>query len=234
MAIQSIERPSRGFTLVELLIAMAMIGLITLVLFSGLRLGSRAWETVETVSNRTNDLRLADGFLVRVLSEIRPAKTVIEAEEVNIFGGDAARLEFAAPLSEHVGLAGLYALRLTLEEQDSTQALVVTRWFLHPEVMEGGDDFPPWEPLEKDKTMSLDEFPADMDAADGAFGRTLLLEGVRELEIAYFGLADGDSDPDWHEDWLGQSRMPDLVRLRIAAKNQSWPDIYVRLPSDQQ
>ncbi|NEX17237.1 MAG: general secretion pathway protein GspJ, partial [Halochromatium sp.] len=36
----------RGFTLVELLIALSLIGIITLLLFSGLRLGSRSWEAV--------------------------------------------------------------------------------------------------------------------------------------------------------------------------------------------
>jgi len=59
--------PDRGFTLVELLIALSLIGLITLLLFSGLRLGTRAWEGVETTADRTAELRVARNFLERAL-----------------------------------------------------------------------------------------------------------------------------------------------------------------------
>ena len=48
-----------GFTLIELIIALALIALITLLLFSGLRLGARAWDGVDALSERHAELRTA-------------------------------------------------------------------------------------------------------------------------------------------------------------------------------
>lgn len=223
----------RGFTLVELLIALAMIGLITLLLFSGLRLGSRAWDAVENVSSQTDELRLAHGFLARALSQARSLSVIVDAESIPVFGGDGTTLEFAAPLSEHVGVAGLYVLRLTLERRGSGQALILNRWLLHPEVLAGGDDFPPWEPLEKDGGKALDDYPSDLDRAGGAFGRTLLLADVGAFGIAYYGTADGETEPGWHEEWLAQSTLPTHLRIRLTTASQSWPDLIVTLPAQQ-
>ena len=229
----AMRRRLRGFTLVELLIALAMIGLITLLLFSGLRLGSRAWEAVEKVSGQTDELRLAHGFLARALSQARSLNVIVDAASISVFGGDDTRLEFAAPLSEHVGASGIYVLRLTLERRGAGQALVLNRWLLHPEVLAGGDDFPPWEPLEKDGGKALDDYPSDLDRAGGAFGRTLLLADVGDFGIAYYGTLDGETESDWHEDWLAQSTLPTLLRIRLTTASQSWPDLLATLPVQQ-
>ncbi|MBK5966613.1 general secretion pathway protein GspJ [Thiocystis minor] len=220
-----------GFTLVELLIALAMISLITLLLFSGLRLGSRTWESINASAEQVGALRLAHGFLSRTLSQARFVTTTIDAESVVIFGGDAQQIEFTAPLSQHVGVSGLYILRLTLEDQGDDHALILTRWLLHPEILEGGDEFPPWEPLEKDQTMSMNDLPSEMDAADGAFGRTLLVEKIDAFDIAYYGVRDEETDPDWHPDWFDQSSLPIKIRIRLTTISRAWPDLVIALPA---
>ena len=62
---------AQGFTLIELIIALALIALITLLLFSGLRLGTRAWDGVDTVSERHAELRSARTFLDQALRQAR-------------------------------------------------------------------------------------------------------------------------------------------------------------------
>lgn len=224
------RRTVRGFTLIELVIALAIIGLISLLLFSGLRLGGRSWETVETVGERLSGLRLADGFLRRTLGQTRPTKVTLDGQSVQVFAGESGRLEWAAPLSEHVGLSGLYILRLQPEGEGEARTLILTRWLLHPEILEGGPEVPPWEPMaEQDETV-LSDLRADLDTADGAFGRARLLADVSRFELAYYGLADGDSEPGWHDEWLGQTRQPTLVRIRLETTEQSWPDLVVALP----
>ncbi|CRI64889.1 General secretion pathway protein J [Thiocapsa sp. KS1] len=232
-AVASVRRRRRnaeGFTLVELLIALAIVSLITLMLFSGLSLGSRAWESVDAVSERVSEVRVTRDFLMSTLSQARATTLTLDAETINVFAGDSERLEFVAPLSEQVGVPGLYILRLGLVPIDRDVSLVLTRWLVHPEVLEGTDDIPTWEPLDADSGLALDSAPLDMDAAAGAFGRTLLLDRVAEFGIAYFGTADGETEPDWHEEWLGQSTMPTLLRIHMATTEQSWPDLIVGLP----
>lgn len=215
-----------GFTLVELLIALALMSLITLLLFSGLRLGTSAWEGVETVAERTAEPRIARNFLERVLTQTRPARVEFDAEEVLIFAGDAQTLEFVAPLSEHVGTPGLYVLRLSLEGEAQ---LVLTRWLLHPDVLDGFGGIPEWEPFEGGRGIS-DSGPLEEDLAAGAYGRTLLLDGVAELEITYFGIDEGMEEPDWYPEWLEQPRMPLAIRIHLTTLEQSWPDMLILLP----
>lgn len=220
--------PSYGFTLVELLIALALIGLISLLLFSGLRLGTRAWEGVETVAERTAEPRIARNFLERVLVQARPARITFDEEEVLVFAGDAENLELVAPLSEHVGTPGLYVLRLSLANGTEKQ-LVLTRWLLHPDVLEGFDGIPEWEPFGDGGRLPA-AGPLDEDFAAGAYGNTLLLQGVDELKIAYFGIAEGEQDPDWYDDWTEQPRMPLALRIHLTTPEQTWPDMLIRLP----
>jgi len=52
----------------------------------------------------------------------------------------------------------------------------------------------------------------------------LLLEDVDEFAIAYFGIAEGEQEGDWYDEWLEQPRLPMLIRLRLTTKTQAWPD----------
>lgn len=223
------SRPVAGFTLVELLIALVLIAVITLLMFSGLRLGSRAWESVETVSDRVNDLRVTRNFLERTLRQARPVSIVFDGQPWPVFAGDAERLEFVAPLSEHVGIPGLYVLRLVLEPAGDGQRLVLVRWLLHPEVLAGGDEYPEWEPLLEASGIGADTGPLDRDLAAGAFGRTVLLPDVAEFALAYFGVGEGETEPAWFEEWADDPRLPLRIRLAVSTPHRSWPAAIIEL-----
>ncbi|ESQ13845.1 MAG TPA: prepilin-type cleavage/methylation domain-containing protein [Chromatiaceae bacterium] len=219
-----------GFTLVELLIALVLIAIITVLMFSGLRLGSRAWEGVETVSERVADLRVAHNFFDRTLRQTQQHSLVFDGTMVPVFAGDAESLELVAPLSEHVGIPGLYVLRFGLEDAGEYPRLVMARWLLHPETLEGGDDHPAWEPLLDASPLFEDSSPLDRDVADGAYGRTVLLPEVAEFGLAYFGIAEGEQEPEWFEEWLEQPRLPLKVSLVLTTPRQSWPTTVLELP----
>jgi len=61
--------------------------------------------------------------------------------------------------------------------------------------------------------------------------RQVLLTGVRQLDIAYFGAQPPDMTPQWRSAWAAQSLPPDLIRIRIAFEPgdpRQWPDLIVR------
>lgn len=248
-----------GFTLIELIIALALIALITLLLFSGLRLGARAWDGVDALAERHAELRSARTFLDQALRQSRDLTLRLEDQDHQVFAGNADSLEFAAPLSEYVGVPGLYILRLGLDGRGENRRLVLTRWLLHPDVLLGEGGTPEWEPLDP-ASPGISGAPAeDKDLAAGAFGQTVLLEGVEDFDLAYFGVAeeidgltpaagaqpgqpavpqdpDGvpglDNEPEgqWYEEWVGQPHPPELVRLRLTSTRQGWPDSLIGLP----
>lgn len=222
-----------GFTLMELLIALAMVGLITLLLFSALRIGARTWDSVDLVAERTGALRLARDFLQGALSQARGVTLSYDGNIVWVFAGDGERLEFVAPLAERVGVPGLYVLRLALEDNGDTSDLILTRWLIHPEVLEGGREVPPWAPLEATGRFARSSDLMDLDVAGGAYGRTRLLEDVDAFGIEYFGLLEGEIEPDWHEEWVEQKVLPWLVRIRLTIVGQDWPDLIVALPAQE-
>jgi len=243
-----------GFTLIELVIALALVALITVLLFSGLRLGSRAWDGVDTVAERNAELRSARGFLDRTLSQARDLVLRIDFENHQVFTGGADSLEFVAPLSEHVGIPGLYVLRLGLEGTGAKTRLVLTRWLLHPDVLAGTDQAPEWKPLDP-TSPGISSGPAEEpDMSSGAYGQTVLLEGVGRFELAYFGVAEetglggttatqgaqsgqttGTDEKDkWYDEWVNQAHPPKLIRVRLTSRRQSWPDSIVSLPRVEQ
>ena len=178
-----------GFTLLELLIALSLVGIIAVVLFGGLRLGGRFWERVDQVGERAAAMSSAQALLRRTLGQARLTYRMLDEQVVPLFSGDSRRMDFVAPVSRHVGLPGLYLLRLQAVGTDESQRLLLTRWLLHPEVLGGDGGNPRW---------SLEEIgPPDGAEAQGAleageaesavFGRTLLMEGLEAVQFSYYG-----------------------------------------------
>jgi len=60
-----------GFTLVELVVALSLVTVMMTLLFSGLRLGARVWDTVEQRTVVLHDNQLTARFIVRELEQAR-------------------------------------------------------------------------------------------------------------------------------------------------------------------
>jgi general secretion pathway protein J len=210
-------------------IALTLFGIISVVLFSALRLGGRLWERVDEVGERMATLHAAEALLRRTLAQARPTFRTTELKLLSLFAGDASRLDFVAPLSSYVGAPGLQLLRLQVAGQGEDQRLWLTRWLLHPEVLAGGGGTPPWSPDEIEPPPD-DRASAALDAGEaesGAFGHTELLRGLSGVQLSYFGQKVTETEPQWHEDWVDQEGLPLLVRIRLALAGQRWPDLVV-------
>jgi general secretion pathway protein J len=61
--------------------------------------------------------------------------------------------------------------------------------------------------------------------------RQILLLGVRQLDVAYFGAAQPDFARRWRPVWTNESSLPEAVRLRLTFEpgdERQWPDLIIR------
>lgn len=102
-------RRERGLTLVELLVALTLLAMVSLLMMTGLRLGSRVWERVEGASQELDATLGVHGFLrARLSGTSRP----------DAVAGTAERLRFSAPWMTALGGAGIYGFELARREDE--------------------------------------------------------------------------------------------------------------------
>jgi general secretion pathway protein J len=105
-----------GFTLVELLIAIALFGLILTGLYSGLRMATRASDAGEAHATDNDELRAVMGFLRFELGQVYPLVFSDEGDQQVIFEGEPDRLMFVASLPQHRGVEGAYLISLVVDQ----------------------------------------------------------------------------------------------------------------------
>ena len=93
-----------GFTLLELLIAMSLLGFILVLLFGGMRLGARSWDAGEKRAENATHLALLQGFLRRELSQVTPFRWKKKIDMNLAFIDQPDKLKLVAPIA--VRLAG--------------------------------------------------------------------------------------------------------------------------------
>ncbi len=189
-----------GFTLLELIVAITLMGLVLVVLYSGLRLGLNSWDGGEQRAEATNRLRLTQEFLRRQLTQSLAAyHTNDQQQRVVTFTGQADQIEFIAPMLAQLGQGGLYRVRI--------EAADGRLWIR-------------WRPY----------LPTDPEA--GEQRETVLLEGVSQVEWAYFGVEPDqpESSAQWRTDWSNAEQRPRLVRLNLNLHGEAWPDLVAALP----
>ena len=117
VAFRSSHRRQTGFTLLELVVAITLMGLVLVMLYSGLRLGLNGSDSGEARAGATNRLRLVEEFLRRQLAQSMTVyQTSDRQERVVVFTGRADRLEFVAPMLAQLGQGGLYRVRIEADD----------------------------------------------------------------------------------------------------------------------
>jgi general secretion pathway protein J len=206
------SHPSAGFTLLELLIAITLLGLLMAALFGGLRLGARAWERGEERLDESGRLQVVQNFLRERLGEAYPLSTDDQAgQPVLAFEGSGDAVRFVTLMPEHLGTGFAEFLLAVADRGEAKDLIVQWRRFDDPQDVRGASDYD--EPQTK-----------------------VLLEGIEALEIAYYGALQRGQPAIWREQWLeARVDMPQLVRLRVVFfedDRRYWPDLIVRPMTD--
>lgn len=194
---------SSGFTLVELLVVMALLSLLMLGMVSSMRTAAQTEERVDSRLQRLDDFRVATELLRTVLGSVSAYKKngmLTPGESPFYFSGDANGLYWVGTLPARYGVGGRYHLKLT-KTPSSDLLLEYLPW------TEGGS--PNW----------------------GRASSAVVLSGVRELLMEYGDNAV--EPPGWSSNWQFANktpvRLPDRIMVSILDESGPLPPIIVAI-----
>jgi general secretion pathway protein J len=191
-----------GFTLIELLVAVTLLAFLSVLLFGGLRIAIRSGDAVSARAGDARQIAAAYDFMSNAIVAAQPLKSSTDADAPIDFAGESDRLQFVALLPPDIGVGGFFRLRAGLEEaQRGLHRLVV------------GET--PW-PRPGIEPVAFNTRPS------------ILLDGVRSVAFAYFGIPAPNQPAAWNDHWADRDSLPQLIRLRIVlADGAQAPDLII-------
>jgi general secretion pathway protein J len=180
-------KTERGFTLVEMLVAMTILGLISLSLLGSLRFGATAWQRSNGQGGSIEQTELAESVLRRALVSAYPFLSGTDPTDPHIlFEGTASQIIFLAPAPEALGGAGLARFTVAVE------------------------------PTESGMRLTIAAVPELALADSATLSPGVLVEGLERAEFGYYGADEPGSDPTWHDSWSGRLSLPGMIRIRAS------------------
>lgn len=182
----------RGFTLVELVLAMTLLAIMVGILYGAFSLSERAAAKAQARAEHSQNLRTREEILAGYIRSAFPYRVSLRDASVYFIGSDRA-VEFISSLSTGLGGRGMSRVRISSDLESG-----------------GGAD-----------VMLEEEMPVRVgDKATGGGGyrnNVLLAEGLRGLRFEYL---DPGTDPqkfeeNWVDEWDGKQKraLPRAVRL---------------------
>jgi prepilin-type N-terminal cleavage/methylation domain-containing protein len=130
---------SAGFTLLELMIALGLTGLLSLVAYTGLSLSLKAMQHGQAAAEQVQELRVAQTILARSLSSAASGSL----DQRRYFIGNAREMRFFTPVPlEAHNMGGIYHWRVLTGQDESGQLVLAVEqtknvnWFRDPEGVE--------------------------------------------------------------------------------------------------
>lgn len=200
-------KASRGFSLVELLVALVLLALLMSAAWSGISTATRATHSGEAMIDRTNRMRVAQEFLRRQLRNALAMPYLVESTtgETRTFEGEAETMRFVAPMPGYLSRGGAYIQTLELRSARGGGYELV---FQH-ELLNGYDP---------DKPRDAEREPV------------VLIEGIRRGTFEYRGNGEDGKLGDWLDTWEQPGLQPVMVRIDLemdSGSRYAWPTITV-------
>lgn len=192
---------SGGFTLVELLVVMTLLSLVVLALGSALRTMAQTQERLDASLARTDDLRVTDMFLRRILGRIAAHKKpglLSQGENPFLFRGTAGAIDWIGVMPAGYGSSGRHFLQLNVEAEGGESALVLR--------------YAPW----KD-----DAIPPVWSSAQ----RHVIAKPISAIQLEYQNAAV--EPPQWTPVWNSPDALPERVRVTLTGSRGAWPAVVV-------
>lgn len=182
-----------GFTLLEMLVGLTLLGVLLILVYSALNLGLRAWDAGDRQVSMAAHERIVQSFLRRELGQVFPVRWRGIAESRIAFEGGKQEIRFVTALNLGAAIkdGGLQWGHLYLADDDR-DGVRRRSLFLRRE--------------------AFDLMAKDWDGLDDA-KPTRLVEGVSEMEISYLGLESDNAEPKWSKEWNNPLRVPLAIKI---------------------
>ena len=181
-------RPARGFTLVELIIALAIVGALIAIAFGGLRVAVGAWQRGDERAEAQQHLRSLTLTLARAVGASYPYTAPRQEGEtpVILFTGQADRLEFVTQASPFPTPAPVAFTAVVIELAASQPPGERSKLVIRQRVLPNRDPFKDAPPLLEDETIGA-------------------------LELSYLG------ESGWQSEWNVETEttLPRAVRIAL-------------------
>jgi general secretion pathway protein J len=195
---------SQGFSLLELLIAMTIMGFILTLLFSGFRLASTSWDSAERHMDENSQLQIGRGFIKNILTQAYPYRWLKSPNQRLAFVGTPSSIRFVAELPSHLSKGGFQQIFIDAKQNDGKVELVFRRSDL--------------------KNTDTDFSIGDEDS------ERVIINNAKNIVFSYFGTESVDAMPEapssWLSEWNNPKQLPKLIRVNIETP-MAFPDLLI-------
>ena len=194
---------NRGFTLVELLLAMTLMSMLLALTYSGLRAASRNSDQGEKMLAASGEVRAAHQFVRKQLNQMLPLTYDVSDgnDQVRVvFEGDASRIQYVAPMPGYLGAGGPQVQMMELVNGDDGQILQISHALLQN--YEEGD-------LQVGEPVTL-------------------LDNIQSGGFEFLGVDEAGEIIDWTSSWDTPEILPVAVRLQVGFGEDvrlNWPEL---------
>jgi general secretion pathway protein J len=207
---QPLHHRRRGFTLLEVLLATALLALALTLAYGAIRAAVGAVRSGESLIDRTEQVRIVQEFLRRQLSHAMPLafEEMEDNGERKVFEGEAEFLRFVAPMPGYLSRGGPHVQWLAIERGRDGDRLV----FDHAQ---------------------LNGYDPEQPKPDDARPPVVLLEGLQQAQFEFRMLDPATGElADWSDQWEDPQQMPVMARLLVEFDRddqRSWPMLEIPL-----
>jgi general secretion pathway protein J len=190
-----------GFTLIEVLVALTILGFILLILFGAFRMGLSAWNRGESTKEEYQKVRVISQLISRQIKSAVPYKIKTQKAEGDYlaFEGKAHSLRFvsAFPMKARQAEGFVYAVYEFKEGGKEEGRLV----------------------LYEQRVLNKDFFADDLREDSGIS----ILEGISNVRFEFYREEDSEQNKteEWVEEWSAkeEKELPKALRMIITPKN---------------
>lgn len=204
MMVPHMRASERGFTLLEMLVTLAIVGMMAALLLAGMKTPAAFALARQTQEAELDRIVTAQARLRELIERTQPLPRLDASGGVIDFRGSQHQLALFSPPPANAALATPKRYRLLLTADGDL--VLYSAEALDDRIQLDAPNLVGWEP-------------------------TVLLRGVDRLAISYFGPVPGAAERRWQPEWYDRTEPPALVRIAIgfrADQRRIWPDLLVR------